>query len=420
MPSTPVKQPPNPLDAAWKETRTGTKDAKQVKTIALTEAVRHALDGACTWATPLEVDGIIGPEGLNISFGKTYYKHLRQQFGSHDRVESQIEALQQDDYVPGMELLAAASAALKQQPNRSSQHPPTRENKLNQMRYGDFLCVCKLFNDLEEKASTEQLHVAKSIISGCSRLSLWTQYSELACILSHKIDGVLTEAVAWCKARSGSYGPKDWLLGHRRLWEIILPVSHVDAILGAEERIVWTEHAESIDIIVKSCYLGEALFGFCLPQVLGALIEIELNKVKLEIAKCAVLDEATYVAMKNKAKAQVRTIGNISSLPERRQVKVQYRNWEVPLWVKSVEEQIDLVLHSYVRGVLCHLELIPALPGEDLLCGAPTEPGFAMEEIAAELWTDAKSARQHFHLVLKATDAQNTDLLEACWTETVD
>eukprot|EP00971_Amphidinium_carterae_P113064 2239609-Amphidinium_carterae.1 len=220
----------------------------------------------------------------------------------------------------------------------------------SEMSYGDFLCVCKLFNDLEEKASTEQLHVAKSIISGCSRLGLWSKNPELACILSHKIDGGLTEAVtlnvilkthrtnvssfavaeAWCKARSGSYGPRDWLLGHRRLWEIILPVWHVDSILNAEESIVWTEHAESIDIIVKSCYLGEALFGFCLPQVLGALIEIELNKVKLEIAKCAVLDEATYMSLKNRAKAQVRTIGNISSLPERRQVKVQYRNGDVP------------------------------------------------------------------------------------------
>eukprot|EP00971_Amphidinium_carterae_P343577 6483394-Amphidinium_carterae.2 len=225
-----------------------------------------------------------------------------------------------------------------------------------------------------------------------------------------------TSNEAWCKARSGSYGPRDWLLGHRRLWEIILPVTHVNAILGAEDSIVWTDHAESIDIIVKSCYLGEALFGFCLPQVLGALIEIELEKVKREIAKCETLDEATYLTFKTTAKAQVRAIGNISSLPERRQVRVQYRNWPVQLWVKSVEEQIDIALHSYVRGVLCHLDYIPALPGEDLLCVAPQEPNFAMKTIAAELWTDAKSARKHFDLVLKATDAQNADLLEACTT----
>eukprot|EP00971_Amphidinium_carterae_P076982 1520893-Amphidinium_carterae.1 len=98
----PPKQPKTALEESWQAHQSSQKAPRAVQESKVAEQVRHAIQDACGWATALELDGTLSPEGLtlrqtiwrdkllasqghSIVFGKLYYKELRVIFSSRDK-----------------------------------------------------------------------------------------------------------------------------------------------------------------------------------------------------------------------------------------------------------------------------------------------------------------------------------------------
>eukprot|EP00971_Amphidinium_carterae_P050987 1003856-Amphidinium_carterae.1 len=198
-------------------------------------------------------------------------------------------------------------------------------------------------NDMCESSSADQLHTMKAVIQGGIRLGAWAGQADLFALMRGRIDGVLAEACreAWTKSKSESCGPKAWLDANERFWKLVLPEKEVMELMGATPPVDWTKYSEQIDAIVSNSFLGKSLFEFTIPAVVTKLIQTELVKCVDELAKTVAVKEEHVVACRNKEKEAIAKIANVSSLPERRQIIVMYRGWEIPVWVKSVEEQVE-------------------------------------------------------------------------------
>eukprot|EP00971_Amphidinium_carterae_P007635 151029-Amphidinium_carterae.4 len=309
------------------------------------------------------------------------------------------------------------------------------------------IAILKVLNEITETSSTEQLHLAKAIIVCFSRLGCWTRHAELKVVMSMKLDSVITEAAlgedhlalgtskprkialseavvasyakkeniapkAWNKSKGATCGPAEWLRMNRRLWELLLPVAAVEEVLKDNSaEMDWDSHSENIQKVVQSSWLGKSLFGFALPQILRKRIEETLQLAVAELASEEEVTEDSFMQARSDAKAKVKGIDDLSTLPERREVLIHYRGWPLKIWVKSVEEQVEMTFACHLRAWATRLTLLPALPGETELCVEDTET-LVVQRIAEILLHDAQASRDHLLKVMQTQNLTDGDKME--------
>eukprot|EP00971_Amphidinium_carterae_P348704 6490637-Amphidinium_carterae.1 len=131
----------------------------------------------------------------------------------------------------------------------------------------------------------------------------------------------------------------------------MLPISDVDEMLSdTTEDIDWDSHADSIQRIVASSWLGKSLFSFALPQILQKKVFEALSVAVATLAKESNVTEAKYLSARLDAKTLIRQIDDLATLPERREIVIVYRGWSLNCWVKSVEEECELRFACHLRA----------------------------------------------------------------------
>eukprot|EP00971_Amphidinium_carterae_P156944 3111232-Amphidinium_carterae.4 len=123
------------------------------------------------------------------------------------------------------------------------------------------------------------------------------------------------------------------------------------------------------------------------------------------------LSETDVLTFRNTMKTEISEIPCVQDLLERREVSLTYRGWQVKYWSKSLEDQVAMALQSAVRGWLSQLELIPALPGENVLTDADSE--LKIKTVDPILVRDAKRSRDHLGVVLAAGNVKDGSLVKA-------
>eukprot|EP00971_Amphidinium_carterae_P015807 312256-Amphidinium_carterae.2 len=217
---------------------------------------------------------------------------------------------------------------------------------------------------------------------------------------------------AWQKSKGATCGPAEWLQRNRRMWELLLPVTAVDEILtDTATEIDWDTHTERIQEIVQSAWLGKALFGFALPQIIRKKIHETLRVAVAALAALETIDEEKYLQARVDAKAKVKAIEDLSTLPERREIVVDYRGWPLKTWVKSIEEECELTFACHLRAWATQLSLLPSLPGETELCVEESQ-NLTVKSIAEILLHDAQASRDHLLKVLKTQNLTDGDKIE--------
>eukprot|EP00971_Amphidinium_carterae_P350657 6491674-Amphidinium_carterae.3 len=221
------------LDTAWDTLMSTQKSHRALRESEIAEQVRHSLAESCKWATCLERDGIIvdgktlrerlwadksaAARGEAVTFGHTYYKTLRRLYTSCDKIEQELDALTDETYEPPESLLLACAYCLKNIPNRRERGKKKRNyfhireiksfalvnverSKLmdyvgtcTSMTRQDAIAVLKMFNDIGESSSTEQMHCCMGIVSHLARLKVWSTHDDLMQLMRQKVDGTLCE-----------------------------------------------------------------------------------------------------------------------------------------------------------------------------------------------------------------------------------
>eukprot|EP00971_Amphidinium_carterae_P076354 1507678-Amphidinium_carterae.1 len=215
----------------------------------------------------------------------------------------------------------------------------------------------------------------------------------------------------WLRSKCPSNRPQTWLEGHRREWQLLLPIAAVDKIMEAGESIHWPDYKTEVSTLLRCSELGRHVFGFVMVQITEALVKDTIDKHINTLRARSSLTESDVVTCRNSIKTELEGVPGIAELGERRQISLSYRGWVIQASTKSLEEQVAMSVHSVLRGWLSQLELIPRLPAEVLLTSHDAE--LKVTKVEAVLYRDAKVSREHLAMVMKAADVKEGALVKA-------
>eukprot|EP00971_Amphidinium_carterae_P123746 2450856-Amphidinium_carterae.1 len=181
--------------------------------------------------------------------------------------------------------------------------------------------------------------------------------------------------------------------------------------MAAAEDVTWPSLKSEVSAIVASSALGKHVFSFVMRGISEALVDDIMKKHIDALKSQSALTEDNIVTCRNTMKTELATVPGLSDLHDRREITLEYRGWKVKAWTKSVEEQVAMRLNTAVRGWLAQLELIPMLPGESVLCA--TDAALSIARVDGILFRDAKVAREHLLMVLRASSVKDGALVKA-------
>ena len=185
--------------------------------------------------------------------------------------------------------------------------------------------------------------------------------------------------------------PDVWL-SNNAAWKLVMPVEDTERLLALKADQEWSSARDAVSRVVESSALGRRLFGPAAKACLIEEVDKKIGDAVKEFAKGAVLDELHLTAVLGKYVEEMKQLPAFDELPAKRQVMVNYGEWQFEWSVCSVTEHLEVALRSYVRRVACTLGLLDALPSEEVLC-APLEQGDSATKIADSLLKRARSCR---------------------------
>ena len=215
------------------------------------------------------------------------------------------------------------------------------------------------------------------------------------------------EPQAYVSTVSAKLGPEAWLEDNEDLWADLLPQKSVERLsnLGANES--WLAASDELQDVISSSTLGAKLFGWAAASVTEAKIGEIINKHRKNLLSAMSCADADLRKVTTLAQDELTTVPGFDLLPLRREVSVMYRGWCVKTRVSCPQEQVELALHSALRGHASACGKLPSLPGEAKLCPAKGEEERVM--IAEVILKHAKRCRAHITSITSGIDGGSGD-----------
>eukprot|EP00971_Amphidinium_carterae_P114657 2271628-Amphidinium_carterae.3 len=215
---------------------------------------------------------------------------------------------------------------------------------------------------------------------------------------------------AWNSMRSDAEGSLKFLRAHDKLWPLVLPESDVQVVLTSKHGTKWSALADEVSRICRASVLGSRLFDFALVEVCESVVSSRIASVINTLGSGAVLDEASVRKARNDAKDSLRSVTGVGSMPDRREIEVSYRGWQLKLPVRSLEDEVQVRVMCAVRGWLAAKKHVRQLPGEIELCA--NDAGLAFTKIENDLTGPIEASRKELQTLMAALTVQNGDGLK--------
>eukprot|EP00971_Amphidinium_carterae_P333822 6468786-Amphidinium_carterae.1 len=267
------------LKTAWTKATATVKEKKLLGPKDIHTAVRKCIsdslaDMSLEELDCVKVDGMTCRERLtkdkkewlegtaDFTMGSGYYDGIRALYTGRGRIENQLE------YTTGDTVPSALVKAI----GKARKHPPNRGPLLTYMRSakslgrGEVIAVLKLMCSLRPSVKAEQCHVGMELVSLLSSLDVWTTYSDEYAIMRPKLDEILLQA-SYVNSVPAGVTPIDWLQQHSSLWPLVLPQTHVDAIVALPDGQAIVTLKTQLKAVMASPALGFRLFAWASKDI---------------------------------------------------------------------------------------------------------------------------------------------------------
>ena len=144
------------------------------------------------------------------------------------------------------------------------------------------------------------------------------------------------------------YGPMKFLEHHSAIWSLVLPRQATEQILAVPSDGNWETVQDQVQEVVASSMLGKKVFGFAVKQILGSVVSYCIHHHLEQLARKARNTSHDVVQMKKAAMEELSKIPNIASLPDKRVIKLVYREYVCDAKVACTLEEVELAVASKV------------------------------------------------------------------------
>lgn len=333
---------------------------------------------------PEETDVRKGPDGLtlrarlladlatakqqgdgSVIFGKLYYDTLKSIYAKP--CVPHVALLPADpDLVVNPALVKAMLAAQKAKPDRG----PFLQYMTATLEEPNATELCGIFRWFItlKVGCMKQLAVAMECLKFVSRMRLHVTQAEKFKVINYWVDDVLCAALA--KGRAQKTSDKTFTDLNKPLIELLLPKQALNKVLSCSSD--WSSVSAELLQLVTECNLGRHLFEGSMAQVKAKDIETMISDA---IKETFDIDETVTEEQVREAKRKVvhelHCAAGADFVPQKREVKLNYRGQEVPVKIGGIPEEVDLKFSAAIKGIAVRESQLQKLWCEDLLADGP-------------------------------------------------
>ena len=151
-------------------------------------------------------------------------------------------------------------------------------------------------------------------------------------------------------ACKGGMGPTDFLMSTTLEWPCVLPLKETERLATLDKSEKWKTVRDELDVVVSSGDLGARLFSFALRDIIEEEVQEHLKQVVQDIWALPALTWDGVAKLRRQVEADLEKTQNLSLLPEKRTVNIDYRGYAIPVKIQGVADHIDACIVAAVKG----------------------------------------------------------------------
>ena len=281
--------------------------------------------------------------------GSTFWTELRSKYSVEDE-GADVAALKVEDKTQEVsaELLSALRTAQTPNSTTRSRGPlvawMASTTGINQK---EMVGLVRFIQPIRPSVSASSLQVVIEFMRCITRLKLEKQFERE---INHNVD-TMDEALvsALAMMRRGRVPLDVFWRSYGSIAGLVLPSARVDTLMAAKGE--WCTISRDLSLVVRSSRVGENMFGWAQQQV-TAEIAARLCKEGLQAMSAVALTPKMLSDFQFNTLTMIETeLGSMTTLNRKREIKVSYRGFDVPLTVANAAEEVHLRSTAWLKSM---------------------------------------------------------------------
>ena len=338
-----------------------------------------------------------------IAFGSVYYKELKQKFRPGDDPVVQLEQFKSDTDEVDNALMEAMIPALKYIPDTNSISDYLR-NTTREPTKTEAVGIWQWALSLSPRCSKKRW-LCLEILRWAARFQARTKFPDILAVTRFWVDNVLCET--YLNLRKTGVELKTFLKVNMNILELIIDSNDLQKLVDEENDYGNVKNA--LNSVVGGSKIGSTMWSFAVGTVLSNDVH-EIVEKKLVEMEAKLINAQVVLNTKKAISNALESLPNFDLLPVRREIRLKYRNYEIPnVKISHIAQEINMKVSARVKTIAVEKQLLKPYWCEDLLPLAPTTPD--PKGVEAEVVLGASVARSQVEKAIAASPGRDVDVL---------